>query len=823
MLLAMGLSSAAIPTDNLLTGRARHSGTTLADGRVLFAGGTTSSGDFSSSTNTAEIFDGTSETFAPTGSLAQARASHAAVRLADGRVLVIGGRSTTSPYKGLATAEVYNPATGSWSLAGTMNTARSEPVAVLLPTGKVLVIGGDSAVKSTELFDPETGTFSDAGTLPQGLTQFTAVALANGRVLLAGGSPGGATVGLGLTTALLWDPQQNGWSNTGTMLQARRQAAALVLADGKVLIAGGCATASECVASTEIYDPLTGTFALAASTNNAGSGSLISLADGSILMVRVSQPLEQYTPASGKWRIAGDWLNAHGYGAVVPLADGKTVLMAGGGSTSNGATAELFDPSCASLPSPVSPLTLNFDGNGGEGVLNINVPAGCRWTYQRLPSWITAPVRVGTDSGPFRFTVAPLAAGQTSTALRINETNVTISQTATTSTATVLTPASQAFSANGGTGIVSIQTGSSTAWSTSNAPSWVQILSGGGTGNGQVRYTLAANTGPLRTGSMLIAGKTFSVTQSSSTPECDTPTLSASGASFASGSGSGNVTLTTGAACTWSISNVPSWLTITAGATGMGGSSIKYAVTANSGAARSATLTIAGKSHTVSQSASTAYNCQGGKITPQSHTMSNAATGSEFVLSVPGTCSWSISSLPSWVKITSASSGQGSTTVRYTLTANTGPSRNTAINIGPASFNLTQLGGYTPGNCTAAPIAFNQTVSGNLVAGDCTAGERGSAYFTDRHTFNAAPGDLVGITLKASFDAYLYLKDQSGAVIAFSDNDAASPAFTNAHIPSDTTWLTLPTGSNGPYVIEATSSRPGETGSYNLIFNQPPQ
>ncbi|HEY5436912.1 MAG TPA: kelch repeat-containing protein, partial [Candidatus Limnocylindrales bacterium] len=136
--------------------------TLLADGRVLVAGGENARTDLT----TAEIYNPKTGKFSPTGSLTVGRVYHAATRLADGRVLVEGGGSDYSGGKFLASAEVYDPKTGTWTATGSMADQRNLLTATLLADGRVLVAGGFGAqapLASAELYDPAAGTFSPAG------------------------------------------------------------------------------------------------------------------------------------------------------------------------------------------------------------------------------------------------------------------------------------------------------------------------------------------------------------------------------------------------------------------------------------------------------------------------------------------------------------------------------------------------------------------------------------------------------------------------------------------------------------------------------------
>jgi hypothetical protein len=148
--------------------RCGHTATPLQDGRVLMTTGTASmeSGSFQSS---AEIFDPTTGTFSPTGSMPHRPGRQTAVLLADGRVLIAGGNEVGS--RSLVSAELYDPSTGTYSLTGSMAAARTGHTATLLSDGRVLVTGGTGAgwhfvgpfSASAEIYDPATGTFGPAG------------------------------------------------------------------------------------------------------------------------------------------------------------------------------------------------------------------------------------------------------------------------------------------------------------------------------------------------------------------------------------------------------------------------------------------------------------------------------------------------------------------------------------------------------------------------------------------------------------------------------------------------------------------------------------
>src|SRR3954468_17754170 len=126
---------------SLLTPRRAHTATLLQNGKVLVVGGLVTNQNQSEGLATAELYDPATGSWAFTGSLSGARYGHSATLLADGTVLVAGGTNLNDVLVG--SAEIYNPATGLWHSVGNLTTARRAHSASLLPSGKVLVAGGN--------------------------------------------------------------------------------------------------------------------------------------------------------------------------------------------------------------------------------------------------------------------------------------------------------------------------------------------------------------------------------------------------------------------------------------------------------------------------------------------------------------------------------------------------------------------------------------------------------------------------------------------------------------------------------------------------------
>ena len=242
---------------------------------------------------------GADPSWIPTGSLNITRSDHTATLLANGKVLVVGGYN----YEGggdLNSAELYDPSTGTWSVTGNLNTPRSGQTATLLPNGKVLVVGGynyegGGDLDSAELYDPSTGTWSVTGSLSTGRRGHTATLLPNGKVLVVGGSnynnypPAGS-----LNSSELYDPATGTWAVANGLNVARSSHTATLLSNGKVLIAGGftgfstsglCPCIDFVTNSAELYDPITGTWSSTANLNaERGLHSATLLQNGKVLV-----------------------------------------------------------------------------------------------------------------------------------------------------------------------------------------------------------------------------------------------------------------------------------------------------------------------------------------------------------------------------------------------------------------------------------------------------------------------------------------------------------------------------------------------------------
>jgi N-acetylneuraminic acid mutarotase len=279
---------------SLITPRRFASATLLSDGRVLVIGGNGTSGDLSST----ELYDPTTNTWTAGPSMSTPRTAFTATRLKDGRVLVTGGTagsgSSTVP---LASTELYDPVSNTWSAGPDMTTTRYAHTATLLQNGKVLIAGGltdGSAPSNTELYDPTTNTFTPAGPMLEAdRYSHDATLLLNGKVLVTGGSDPNQVDPtthrpLYLSSAELYDPTSDTWSAAASMSSAHESGGTALIDDGvqgRVLVVGGFGVSGgPRLASAELYDPGTDTWEQVGAMSQARSGfALVTLPGGRAL------------------------------------------------------------------------------------------------------------------------------------------------------------------------------------------------------------------------------------------------------------------------------------------------------------------------------------------------------------------------------------------------------------------------------------------------------------------------------------------------------------------------------------------------------------
>jgi N-acetylneuraminic acid mutarotase len=236
----------------MIGSRARQTATLLADGRVLVVGGVSitlrESGIFPNRPASAEIYDPRSNQWSTTAPMSYYRLGPTSTRLADGRVLIVGGRGEDGILK---STEIYNAIEDRWISGAPMAVARYDHVAALLPDGDVFVAGGSGqepnflpiTLTSGEIYDPRTNLWVTVASMAAVDAVNTATLLRNGMVLV---------VGFGQSQPELYDPARNAWSRTGPSMGGHWDTSTL-LPDGRVLLVGGYGT--ESLGSVLVFDP----------------------------------------------------------------------------------------------------------------------------------------------------------------------------------------------------------------------------------------------------------------------------------------------------------------------------------------------------------------------------------------------------------------------------------------------------------------------------------------------------------------------------------------------------------------------------------------
>lgn len=297
--------------------------------------------------------------FSEAGNLTTEREAHTATLLNNGKVLIAGGYAVLAGYPVWSSAELYDPASHTFSATGDMTTPRYGHTATLLPDGRVLITGGASSINfdissypsqaSAELYDPSSGTFTAAGSMTVARISHSATLLNNGEVLIVGGVDA-----QGQTTEL-YDPVKGAFSATGSMRANGGGHIATLLSNGKVLVEGGdyCHLAS----NPELYDPATGTFSLTGDSPephlSPTTGNL--LLNGNVLTMLnefcdIANGAELYDSNAGNFSAITD-LPAESGASATLLPDGKVFLhwQPADPTARPGGTSVLYDPIAATF------------------------------------------------------------------------------------------------------------------------------------------------------------------------------------------------------------------------------------------------------------------------------------------------------------------------------------------------------------------------------------------------------------------------------------------------------------------------------------------
>ncbi|MEP7342896.1 MAG: reprolysin-like metallopeptidase [Acidobacteriota bacterium] len=332
-----------------------------------------------------------------------------------------------------------------------------------------------------------------------------------------------------------------------------------------------------------------------------------------------------------------------------------------GTATTTGAiltvTCQTITVNPATIPSGTTGVAYSqvFTQTGGSGTVTFTLtgalPAG--WSF-------SGATLSGTTTQPGNFPITVMATD-------VNGCSGSRGYTLVINCGFAINPASQTFTPSGGSGSVSVAAGIGCSWTATSNATWINVTGGAsGTGNGTVNYTVAANSGAGRTGTITIAGQTFTITQAGT---C-TLTINPASQTFTASGGSGSVAVTGATGCTWIATSNAAWITITGGASGNGNGTVAYSVAANTGVARTGTATIAGQTFTVTQSAAP---CPAITVNPASLPNGTVGAGySQMLTATGGTPTYgftvSAGALPAGLNLSSGGSLSGTPTTAGTFT-----------------------------------------------------------------------------------------------------------------------------------------------------------
>ncbi len=318
---------------NMSTKRAAHTATLLDDGKVLVVGGFVAGGR---SLSSAELFDPATNRFTPAGAMTVPRAGHTATRLPNGKVLIVGG------YDGdyLNTSEIYDPAAKRFTPAAKLVTSRSEHVATKLLDGKILIAGGVGTgwtfLRDAEIYDPATGAFTATGGMSAPRESHTSTLLGDGRVLITGGHKDRRSNMTIYRTAEIYEPRSGTFVATGNLTIKRHKHDAVRLVDGRVLIVGGSdeRDGGGAYNNAEVFDPVSGQFTAVANNMNTAryklQGTALLLSNGKVLIAGGADRAEIFDPETNSFLTTEGNMGSTRLFATATLLSNGSVLITGG-------------------------------------------------------------------------------------------------------------------------------------------------------------------------------------------------------------------------------------------------------------------------------------------------------------------------------------------------------------------------------------------------------------------------------------------------------------------------------------------------------------
>lgn len=363
------------------------------------------------------------------------------------------------------------------------------------------------------------------------------------------------------------------------------------------------------------------------------------------------------------------------------------VLAIAGAAACGSSTQSVTAPSTSKCPLSAAAQPSAFGSGGGNGIVAVTTNRECAWSASASGNWIQlAAQAAGQGEGQVGFSVsANRDPSERRGAITVGEQQLAISQEASPCVFGVA-PTSQSVSPAGERRTI-IVTASSTrcSWAARSDVGWIAIVEGAqGTGNGAVAYEVHGTTGPARTGTLVVAGQTVTVTQGVGCSTSISPTSQTVGA----GGGSGSISVSTAEGCPWASQSDAPWIALTSGQSGSGPGTVGFSVAAWNGSTRAGTLRVDGHVFTVTQASGCTYS-----IDPSSQNFASGGGAGSIAVTAGAGCAWTASASQPWVRITSGAAGSGSGTIQFSVDASSGPARAAAITAGGQTFAIQQSTG----------------------------------------------------------------------------------------------------------------------------------
>lgn len=351
----------------------------------------------------------------------------------------------------------------------------------------------------------------------------------------------------------------------------------------------------------------------------------------------------------------------------------------------------------------LNPGALPMPATGGAGPV-LSLATTCGWSAVTNVPWITLTSPSGTGSASIGFTVALNTGAARTGTISVGSAIATINQAAAGPCSYALDQTSINVPSAGYSESVKVTTAATCNWTVTNNASWITITSGGaGPGSGTINFNVAANPGGERSTTVSVGSNSFTVTQDSAAcsyslnpTNVDVPT---------GGSNNASIGVSAPSFCSWNAVSGASWITIASGGAGPGNGTIKYNVAANTGSARSSTITVGSATTTINQAAAAACSYT---ASPTSFDVSASAGNQTVTVTSGSSCNWTATKSPdaSWITITSGASGSGNGSVGFSFTANNGTVRRSAT-LTVAGQTVTVNQGGVECNLGVSPLTFS--------------------------------------------------------------------------------------------------------------------